>query len=393
MRRFAGLWLAVLCAVPSGAAEVAGQAVVAASPPPAACDAATPLTLVGLDTASGQVLLALPNGGWIELRLSPTPSARLFPGAAETVTGASIGAGPVFALLGCGPDCLQPAVWREGTFAVLGEPLLAPTRTTTAATYDAGGSPWIVLHEPSGAGVLTTRAFRLEAGEWVAQGVLRVTDTGHPGLLSIPDEPTAVVSGTGHFGRGEAARYWLEGLPDIVAGRRGEVVPLGGKAAAYIAADGIVYRTLDRGAAWRRAVWTPWSDTVVQPWRLGEDYDCEPPSGDLGLPLPLAWFDHRRPNVPTTIVLSEMTGEGAWRAAATVTAMLPGSDGAPLEITELIRLADRRWVLLAGCDASGTGATLVLAIAGSSGIETLRLPILAGPPPTKTPAEPTPRPR
>ena len=387
MRRSAGLLLAALCAVPAGAADGAGQAAVAASPTPAACDAATPLTLVGLDTASGHALLALPSGAWIDLLLSPTPSARLFPGAGETVAGASIGAGPVFALLACGPDCLQAAEWREGSFAVIGEPLLASTRATTAATYDTGGGRWIVLHEPSGAGVLTTRAFRLEAGEWVAQGVLRVTDTGHPGLLSIPDEPTAVVSGTGHFARGEAARYWLEGLPDVVAGRRGEVVPLGADAAAYIAADGVVYRTLDRGVAWRRAVWTPWSETVVQPWRLGEDYDCEPPSGDLKLPLPLAWFDHRKPDAPTKIVLSEMTGEGAWKTGATVAATLPGSDGALLEITELLRLSDGRWVLLAGCDMSGTGSTLVLEIAGPKGVETLRLPI-AAPTTATTPTAP-----
>ncbi|HZI63715.1 MAG TPA: hypothetical protein VFE44_02990, partial [Thermoanaerobaculia bacterium] len=233
--------------------------------PPAAeqgpCAAGAPLTLIGFDTATGGALFALAGGeqgGWlIELEAGASRALAYPQPAGAPVGGGSFGPGPVFTVAPCGRDCLQPQVWRSGAWQPLGEALPAPATVNVHATYDRGGAPWLVLHRTAGAG-LEARALRLEGGEWIAKGRQRATDAGHPGAVPVPDLPDAVVSGTALFQAGAAPGYWLEGLPALPPERRGEVTPLGGAAAAYVAADGLVYLTADRGASWRRSAWTPW---------------------------------------------------------------------------------------------------------------------------------------
>lgn len=330
-----------------------------------ACDADSALTLVGLDTASGKALFAVANhgsgGGWLELRFAER-RATLAPAGSELVLGSSAGPGAVFAVLACGENCLQPARFSAGRFIALGAALLVPARATVAATYDGGGAPWIVLHEPSDAGVLAARAFRLTDGEWLPRGTLRVTDVGHPGAHAVPGDRQTITSGTGLFSAAAEPRYWLDGLPELAPARRGQVVPLGDESAAYVAADGVVYRSHDRGVSWRRSLWTPWSANVVQPWKLGEDYDAELPNGALRLPLPLVWFDHRDPKAPSRILLTEMDADGTWRELAVLPALLPRpvaqSAAAPVEVSEVMRFDDGSWLLFGGCVA-GDGESRV----------------------------------
>ncbi len=337
-----------------GARAQTVEAVQPARPRPA-CDAATPLTLLGIDTRAGEALFALPEGGWIDLRLSDPPSAAWIPAGDRRLTGASIGPGALVVIRPCGDNCLQPERLVDGAFEAYGEALVAPASATVAATYDNGGTPWIVLHEPGGPGVLDARAFRLAAGssEWKPTGRLRVTDVGSTGAFPIASEQDAITSGTGLFRAGAEAGYWLVSLPELPAARRGQVVPLGGAAAVDVAADGVVYRTNDRGATWRRALWTPWSSTVVQPWTVGKDYESEPAAGDLTLPFPLVWFDRRDASGAEKIVLSTMSASGDWSSLATVPATIDGGAGESLEIHDILRLREGRWALVAGCSKSG----------------------------------------
>jgi hypothetical protein len=320
---------------------------------PPVCGASTSLTLLGIDTRGGEALFALPDGGWIDLRLGDTPTALRIPAEARPLAGASTGPGPLIVVRPCGDTCLQPERLAGGSFQALGEALVAPASATVAVTYDNGGAPWIVLHEPSGSGVLDARAFRLTAGEWQPSGRLRVTDVGNSGAFPISTEKDAITSGTGLFRAGAEAGYWLKGLPDLSPSRRGQVIPLGGASAAVVAADGVVYRSSDRGATWRKALWTPWSATVVQPWTAGKDYESEPPAGDLAFPFPMVWFDRRDPNATEHVVLSTMADTGEWTTVATVPATIERAASEGLEIRDILRLSGNRWALVAGCSDAG----------------------------------------
>lgn len=317
-----------------------------------ACPPGAALTLLGVDTAARQALFAARDGGWIALALGDAPHAAGMAAPAGAL-GASFGRGAIVVVTRCGDACLRAAALRDGGLAPLGEDFVASPTANVAATYDAAGTPWIVLLEPGGApGVELARAFRLQGSEWRAAGALRVTHVGAHAAHAVPGAPDAITCGTGMFhGAGEPS-YWLDGLPDLPPGRRGEVVPLGDGVAAVIAADGVVYRTRDRGAQWRRALWTPWSSTVVQPWTAGRDYQAELPAGDLALPLPLVWYDRRHPEHGDRIVLATMTADGDWRVAGESPAVLPVPGGEPVESGDVLRF-ETEWDLVAGCAANG----------------------------------------
>ena len=250
-------------------------------------------------------------------------------------------------------------VWDSGSWRPLGEALLVPATVNVHATHDRGGAPWLVLHQ-TGARGMVARAFRLEGREWILKGGQRATDSGHPGALAVPDLPDAVVSGTALFQAQAAPGYWLEGLPDLPPERRGEVTPLGGAAAAYLAADGLVYLTGDRGASWRRSAWTPWGTGLSPAWRPGEDFRVEPPVGGRRSPLLLAWFDSRIPD-QTSVILTEVSQSGSWRELARLPMRLgpPGSE--PREAAHLLARDDGTWIVLAdGCFAGPAGPALFL---------------------------------
>jgi hypothetical protein len=130
-----------------------------------------------------------------------------------------------------------------------------------------------------------------------------------------------------------------------------------------VAADGVVYRTSDRGATWRRALWTPWAATVVQPWTAGKDYESEPPAGDLAFPFPIVWFDRRDANGPERLVLSTMNDSGDWASAGTFPATIERSGSEGLEIRDILRFGGDRWALVAGCSDA---AEIVLRLIGAS---------------------------
>ncbi len=149
----------------------AGAATAPAEPPPAPaaatraiCDSTTALTVIGMDTEAGRVLIAVaaPGGGtgsWIVVLDSAGAAgttgagtegaaggsvvreAHAWPEQPGGRVGGSVGPGPVLALQPCGANCLQPVRFDGGHWQPLGEPLNLPSASTAAATYDSSGAP------------------------------------------------------------------------------------------------------------------------------------------------------------------------------------------------------------------------------------------------------------
>ena len=83
------------------------------------CGSNTPLTLIGIDTTSGTMLISAPPlgpaGPWV-IELSGDGSrARLHEDRARGRFGGSVGPGPVIAASPCGKSCVQPVRWAGGS--------------------------------------------------------------------------------------------------------------------------------------------------------------------------------------------------------------------------------------------------------------------------------------
>lgn len=336
---------------PLPALALAGACALAA--PAAAATACGPdsvLTLVGLDTSDGAALFALraPDAAWL-LEVRPgadTAALHRDDGAARQ--GASVGPGLPLAVTRCGADCLQPLVWKAGSWQALGEALTAPAAATVHGTWDRGGAPWLVLHTLGPpAPQVRAAAFRFDGREWQPRGALTVSDFGVAGAVPVPDRADAVASGTGLFAAGEPAGSWLHGLPELPRERRGVVYPTGGQSALYLAADGVAYATRDQGRTWARPLWTPWGETAAQAWKPGEDYQVEAPLGAPRLPFALAWLD-RRAGGEATFALTETRADGVWKVLARLPETL-ATGGRRLPIAHLLADDAGHWSLVAGC--------------------------------------------
>src|SRR5258707_6573219 len=77
------------------------------------CDGSTTLTLIGMDTAAGRMLFAVPPSGgdkaaWIVELDAEGREARVYPDDPKGRFGGSVGPGPVVAARPCGSSCLLP---------------------------------------------------------------------------------------------------------------------------------------------------------------------------------------------------------------------------------------------------------------------------------------------
>src|SRR5690349_676286 len=169
------------------------------------CDGSTALTLIGMDTSSGQMLFSVPpigdkGTGWVVQLDGEGNEARAWRDDAKGRFGGSVGPGPVLAAVPCGDRCLQPVRWNTGTWEPLGEALAAPVASTVTPTYDHSGAAWFLLHgATSTEGQMTAWAFRLVNREWKNRGSMTVTAVGQPQALPAPQRKDGVLTGTGLF--------------------------------------------------------------------------------------------------------------------------------------------------------------------------------------------------
>lgn len=327
-----------------------------------ACGVGAAVRLVGLDTASGEALVSVAGreGESHLVAWRAGKGARSFPepeGAGRF--GGSVGPGPVFAFRRCGRECFQPLRFEEGAWRPLGEPLAAPAGTTVHATYDRSGAAWVVVHAAGGdRGLRQAWAFRRAGSEWRPAGRLEVTAAGVPGALPAPWLEDGIVSGTGLFRAEAPPEVWVEGLPAGASEPGARLVPLGASAAALLSAEGIVFRTADGGATWRRAAWKPWASGATESWERGRDYSLDLATGAVGDALPVVWFDRRLPG-RESLVYTEMSADGAWREVARGPGRIPTTAGRDLFADTVARAASGRWSTLFGCVRSAGSPRLV----------------------------------
>jgi len=331
------------------------------------CDAGAALTPVGLDTADGRVLLAVPplgnrGDGWLVEVAPGAESARAWRDPAAQLRGrfgGSVGPGPVLALRPCGDSCLQPVRWQAGAWKPLGEPLPLPAVSTAGLTYDLTGAPWIVIHRAAEKdGQVRAWAFRLEGREWMAKGTLTVSAVGDLQAVPAPQRKDGVLSGTGLFSASGPPETWVTGLPTLPPAKQGQLIALGGGFAGYLSADGAIYLSGDTGKTWRRSTWTPWGAGTTGIWRQGSDFWVDLPLGDRQGRMQLAWFDRRVPSAEK-LVLSRLNHDGTWvQLASAGSEVTTKNDRLPL--SHLLVPEPDVWLLLSGCAATADGSFLVV---------------------------------
>ena len=341
----------------------------------AICDASAALTVIGVDTAAGQTLLSLQPAessasnreGWV-IELDATGDrARAFPDRAKGRFGGSVGPGPVLAAEPCAGSCLQPVRWGDGGFRPLGEPIAAPQGATIAATYDAAGAPWLVLladlapDKPASdavGGELRAWGWRFD-GEWRERGNQIVSAVGDLPAAPAPGRTADIVVGTGRFRAAATPDLWAAGVPALPPERRGQLLALSERDAAYLAADGAVYGSNDSGASWKRSTWTPWGLSTGGTWRQGTDYWVDLPLGERRGALQLAWFD-RRVASNERLILARRDPDGTWVQLAESPSAIRTKDGDHLAVSHVLLPREGRWLLLSGCVATKEGSGLVL---------------------------------
>jgi hypothetical protein len=346
----------------------------ATSPPRTICDASAALTVIGVDTAAGQTLLALRSAessggnppGWV-IELDATGDrARAFADPSTGRFGGSVGPGPVLAAQPCSGSCLQPVRWSDGAFRPLGEPLTVPQGATSAATYDAAGAPWFVLladlapGAPAGTvgGDLRAWAWRFD-GEWKERGNQVVSAVGDLPAAPAPGQTDGIVVGTGRFRAGAPPALWAAGLPALPAERRGQLLALSERDAGYLSSDGAVYGSTDAGASWKRSTWTPWGSSTAGPWHQGTDFWIDLPLGERRSSLQLAWFDRRVPS-NERLILARRDPDGSWVVQVEAPSTIRTKDGDHLAVSHVLLPKEGRWLLLSGCVATKEGSGLVL---------------------------------
>jgi hypothetical protein len=376
--------VAALVAALSAAAAPAEPPPAPAAATRAICDSTTALTVIGMDTEAGRVLIAVAGAGggtgsWI-VALDSAGAANATGGGTEGAAGGSavreahaypeqpggrfggsVGPGPVLALQPCGANCLQPVRFDGGRWQPLGEPLNLPSASTAAATYDSSGAPWLVVHTGANQeGLVNAIAFRYEGSEWKSHGSLAVTAVGQPQAVPAPQRRDGVISGTGLFSASGPPSTWVQGLPGVAPARRGQLLAVTSTDAAYLTADGVAYLSADTGKTWRRSTWTPWggADTTGM-WRQGIDYGIDLPFGDRRGPLQLVWFD-RRTAAAERVVLTRLGTGGAWTELAAAPTDVTTRSGEHLPVSQVLIPRTDAWILLSSCAATATGSGLVL---------------------------------
>ena len=260
----------------------------------------------------------------------------------------------------------------------MGYPIEFEPQSTLHFTHDRSGAPWLVFHRlTERKGVLSATAYRWNGERWSRQGRLSVQGVGSPGATPAPDDPRAILSGTGRFAADRPPAYWVPALPVLPpiapgAPEGGHAVALPGGGALFLAFDGRI-ATSDDGASWRLERWTPWPNPLRRSdlWIPGTDYSIDRPIGGAPDPLRLLWYDERRLDVPR-LHLTHWSRERGWTRDATLD-LTDRAAGA----AEHILHSGTEWILLGGCSERAGGSALSALVVNDDGeSETLELALV-----------------
>ena len=372
----AGLVAAVLCVAVPGLGASAAAAPAAGS---FQCSSDTVLTLFGVDTLHGHLLLRT-VGGWL---LETAPAAGDAGGGDWTESalyyrepddprayGGSMGAGPILAVTRCGGGCLQAVTWGAGRWQPLGEPLTGAPSGIAYTTYDGAGVPWLVLQHPLEPGEgpddgVRAHAWRLVDGRWADAGAAVARSSGASAAVAAPDRNDAILSGTVRFAIGEKPQSWLASLPSLPARDVGVLVPAE-DGAAYLTADGHLLLSRD-GEHWVRSRWTPWGQHPTRLWAPGRDYTVDLPTGDRHGALHAVWID-RREGESGRLYLTTWQPRGEWKTLVGLHPEISTLNGERLGYSEIVVAGPGTWVLLSGCVNTANGPGLVLRTFGPDGL-------------------------
>lgn len=373
--RFVQIALAVLLASVPAMSQTPQKA-------PAICDHNTALTLIGIDTRSGQMLFSVPplaigGSGWIVELDAAGRQARAWPDPPKGLFSGSVGPGPVLAAIPCGENCVQPMQWNSGSWNPLGEPMRTPTASNLAPSYDDSGTPWLILQGSLGSnGTTQIWGFRFNGHEWESRGSVKVTAVGQPQSLPAPQRKDGILVGTGLFSASGRPEPWVTALPSLPPERQGQIVALTGTSAAYLSADGVVYLSDDSGKKWRRDTWTPWggkTTEVVGSWLQGSDYWVDLAFGNHQGGLRLVWYDRRIPAAGERILLTRLTPGGGWATLAEAPSEIRTKSGDILPITQVLTPKGNTWILLSACANTAQGSGLVVRVYDGNALSEPRL--------------------
>ena len=345
------LLAAVLLAIPAPARAQAPEAS-EASGVGAVCGPDTPLSLLAFDTRSGRALFTLltRDGRAALLELASGAEAAYLELEEEGAVhfAGSVGPGEPFALRRCGDGCVTAERWEAGRWIPMGGRLTVTEPANLYTTRDRDGRPWIVVHEPLEEPWFQAAAYYEEGGRWHSAGSHPVHSPASMGAAPAPGRGDGVVTGSGLFTAGGAPSTWLAGLPVLPEKRTGQAMPVDTDGVIYIDDDGHLFFSPDRGATWRRSRWAPWGATKTDIWTYGTDYSLDIPLGSVASPLPVAWFDHRRPG-ENRLYLSELRMDGEWTLRSELSTLLEGVPGGPLELFHLLHTDGGTWLLATDC--------------------------------------------
>lgn len=316
------------------------------------------LTLLGADLVSGEILLG-PSGGrdLVALDTGSASAVAMRAGRDGGIRGGSVAPGPVVATRPCGPECLAVVEWRDGGWGPLGEEILVDAASKLVeTTRDRSGAPWVVLREAADAeGRVALTAYRQDGRDWKLEARARAGAVGNPLASPSPASELGIVVGDLEILAGASETRVLEDRPRAVELEGAQIHWLGDGRPLLITGDDDLYEwTGGSRSGWRPVRWRPAGERGRERPRV----EVLPATGENGR-RSLVWSTGDDPDADVgRLYLVEWNENGGWRDVIALDDGVRTPDGTRLPFRQVLRLADGRWFLLAGCVDGPEGVSL-----------------------------------